>query len=60
MDDYTNNEFSPYEWTLYIPKVDATRFLGYSVGIGLVTTIVAYKIIMRVWNAITAFVRKHR
>jgi hypothetical protein len=45
--------------TLYISKVDTTRFLGYSVGIGLLTTIVFYIIIMRVWNTITGFVRKH-
>ena len=59
MDDFYNNEFNPYEWTLYISKVDTTRFLGYSVGIGLLTTIVFYIIIMRVWNTITGFVRKH-
>ena len=59
MDDFYNNEFSPYEWTLYISKVDTTRFLGYSVGIGLLTTIVFYIIIMRVWNTITGFGRKH-
>ena len=60
VDDYYNNEFSPYEWTLYIPKLQRAstiRLLGYSVGIGLVTTIVAYIIIMRVWNTITGFVR---
>lgn len=62
VDDFYNNEFSPYEWTLYIPKLqraDTVRLLSYSVGIGLVTTIVAYIIVMRVWNTITAFVRKH-
>ena len=61
VDDYYNNEFSPYDWTLYIPKQQAgtIKLLSYSVGIGFVTTIVTYIIIMRVWNSITAFVRKH-
>ena len=43
VDDYYNNEFSPYEWTLYIPKLQRAgmvRLLGYSLGIGLITTFV--------------------
>ena len=59
VDDYYNNEFSPYEWALYISKVDTTRFLSYSVGIGFVSTVIIYIIIMKIWNSITVFVRKH-
>jgi len=62
VDDYYNNEFSPYEWTLYIPKLQGAgtiKLLSYSLGIGLVSTIVIYMAIMRVWHTITSFVRKH-
>ena len=62
VDDYYNNEFSPYEWTLYIPKLqraNTMKLLTYSLGIGLITTIIIYMITRKVWNSITAFVRKH-
>jgi micrococcal nuclease len=55
-----DNEFSPYEWTLFIPKLhraDTMRLLGYSFGIGLISTAVIYIIIISVWNTIAVFVR---
>ena len=61
MDDYYNNEFSPYEWTLYIPKLQrasTVKLLSYSLGIGLVTTIVIY-LVLKVWGTVTSFVRNH-
>lgn len=60
--DFYDNEFSPYDWTLFIPKlqrVDTIKLLTYSLGIGLITTIIIYMITRKVWNTITAFVRKH-
>ncbi len=62
VDDYSNNEFSPYEWVLFIPKLqraDNLKFLTFSLGIGLITTIIIYIFTRKVWKNINNFVRKH-
>jgi len=61
IDDYYNNEFSPYEWTLFVSKLsysDRMKFLGFSVGFSFITTLILYVITMKIWSAITTFVRE--
>ena len=58
VDNYTNNEFNPYEWTLLVSKRSFIRMLGFSVGFGFVTTLLIYKISSRAWNYITDYIRE--
>lgn len=56
IDDYPN-EFSPYEWSLYTPKLvpgDRTKLLGVSVGFGFIVTLIIYLVSIRVWNYLSS------
>ena len=60
--DFDDNEFSPYRWTLFVPKrqgANTTKLLGYSMGIGVVITAIIYIGASKVWTSINDFVRKY-
>lgn len=60
VDDYYNNEFSPYEWKLFIPKLgntDIVKFLGISLGFGFITTLIVYTVTKKVWITVTSFIK---
>jgi len=60
--DFDDNEFSPYRWTLFVPKhqgADSTKLLGYSLGIGIIVTAIIYRGAKKVWTSINDFVREH-
>jgi len=56
LDNYPN-EFSPWEWSLYTPKMvigDRRLMLGISVGFGFIVTLIIYLVSMRVWNYLSS------
>ena len=60
--DFDDNEFSPYRWTLFVPKLqgaDSTKLLGYSLGIGAAVTAIIYIGARKAWTSINDFVRRH-
>jgi len=59
-----DNEFSPYVWTLFVQKVSLNarlRLLGISAFVGLVSTLVTYLILKRIWSLVSSgFMRAKR
>ena len=54
--DY-DNEFSPYEWTLFVPKPGTDmklKFLGISTLIGFGSTLVLYVILKKIWSLLSS------
>ena len=52
-----DNEFSPYLWTLFVQKVSLNKglkLLGLSAFVGLVSTLVIYLILKRVWSLVSS------
>jgi len=56
-----DNEFNPYVWTLFVPKVSLNtklRLLGISSFLSLASTLVIYLILKRVWNLVLSGLMK--
>jgi len=52
-----DNEFSPHVWTLLVQKVSLNKglkLLGLSAFVGLVSTLVIYLILKRVWSLVSS------
>ena len=58
-----DNEFNPYNWSLFLPKLDSgtrLKLLGVSVIIGIVVTYVIYRIVLDAVKIITSGLYKLR